>query len=89
MGGLLRAGLGDPADGISHVEDGADVRLSFVPAGVACNDAGGGYAPTLAAGEEFSVCATVTVRIPLLTDFVDANTATGQFVIETDRYADR
>ncbi|PWW21106.1 hypothetical protein JD79_00234 [Geodermatophilus normandii] len=66
-----------------------DVRLSFVPAGVACDDAGSGYTPTLAPGEEFSVCATVTVRIPLLPDFVDANTATGQFAVETDRYVDR
>ncbi len=40
-------------------------------------------------GEEFSVCATVTVRVPLLPEFVDANTATGQFVVEIDRYVDR
>jgi Flp pilus assembly protein TadG len=66
--------------------DATDVRLSFVPAGVACDDGAGGYAPTLAPGEEFSVCVTVTVRIPLLPEFVDANTATGQFVVETDRY---
>jgi hypothetical protein len=39
-------------------------------------------------GEEFSVCVTVTVRIPLLPEFVDANTATGQFVVERDRYID-
>jgi hypothetical protein len=37
--------------------------------------------------EEFSVCVTVTVRIPL-PEFVDANTATGQFVVERDRYVD-
>ncbi len=36
----------------------------------------------------FSVCVTVTVRIPLLPEFVDANTATGQFVVERDRYVD-
>jgi hypothetical protein len=30
----------------------------------------------------------VTVRIPLLPKFVDANTATGQFVVERDRYID-
>ncbi len=34
------------------------------------------------------MCVTVTVRIPLLPEFVDANTATGQFVVERDRYAD-
>ena len=48
----------------------------------------GGYTPTLAPGEEFSVCVTVTVRIPMLPEFIDANTATGQFVVERDRYVD-
>ncbi len=47
----------------------------------------GGYTPTLARWEEFSVCVTVTVRIPL-PEFVDANTATGQFVVERDGYVD-
>jgi hypothetical protein len=28
----------------------------------------------------------VTVRIPLLPEFIDTNTATGQFVVEPDRY---
>ena len=65
----------------------ADVRLACAPAGAGC-DAAGGYAPTLTRGEEFSVCVTVTVRIPLLPEFVDATTATGQFVVERDRYVD-
>jgi hypothetical protein len=34
------------------------------------------------------VCVTVTVRIPLLPEFIDANTATGQFLVERDRYVD-
>ena len=50
-------------------------------------EAAGGYWPTLAPGEEFSVCVTVTVRIPLPAA-IDANTATGQFVVERDRYVD-
>ena len=58
------------------------------PGGVGCN-AAGAYAPTLVPGEEFSVCAKVHVRIPQLPEFVEANTATGQFVVETDRYVDR
>jgi hypothetical protein len=53
--------------------------------GAGC-DAAGSYAPTLTRGEEFSVCVTVTVRIPLLPEFIDANTATGRFVVERDRY---
>ena len=64
-----------------------DVRVEYAPAGSDC-DAAGSYAPTLVPGEEFSVCVTVTVRIPLLPEFVDANTATGQFVVERDRYVD-
>jgi hypothetical protein len=65
-----------------------DVRVAYLPAGTECTATNGGYAPALVPGEEFSVCVTVTVRVPLLPDFVDANTATGQFVVERDRYVD-
>ncbi|TYP86866.1 hypothetical protein [Blastococcus xanthinilyticus] len=64
-----------------------DMRLAYAAAGSTC-DAAGSYSPTLAPGEEFSVCITVTVRIPLLPEFIDANTATGQFVVERNRYVD-
>jgi Flp pilus assembly protein TadG len=64
-----------------------DVRLGYAPAGSDCA-AAGTYSPALAPGEVFDVCVTVTVRIPLLPEFIDANTATGQFVVERDRYAD-
>jgi len=64
-----------------------DVVLAYAPAGAGCG-AAGGYQPSLTPGEEFTVCVTVTVRIPLLPDFIDANTATGQFVVERDRYVD-
>jgi Flp pilus assembly protein TadG len=65
--------------------DVTDLQLAYAPAGGGC-EAAGSYVPTLAPGEEFSVCVTVTVRIPLMPEFVDANTATGQFVVERDRY---
>ena len=64
-----------------------DVRVAYAAAGVDCVNSGG-YTPTLAPGEEFSVCVTVTVRIPFLPEFVDSNTATGRFVVERDRYVD-
>jgi hypothetical protein len=67
--------------------DATDVRLAYAPAGAGC-EAAGSYTPTLAPGEVFSVCVTVTVRIPLLPDFIDANTATGRFVVQRDRYVD-
>jgi Flp pilus assembly protein TadG len=67
--------------------DATDVRVDYVRPGATCG-AGGGYSPTLVPGEEFSVCVTVTVRIPFLPEFIDANTATGQFVVERDRYVD-
>ena len=67
--------------------DSTDVRVAYAPRGTDC-DAAGSYTPTLAPGERFSVCVTVTVRIPLLPDFIDANTATGQFLVERDRYVD-
>lgn len=90
----------DPATGAARAEaaaalavadqsvDATDVRVAFVPAGVTCTATNGGYRPSLSPGEEFGVCVTVTVRVPLLPDFVDANTATGQFVVERDRYVD-
>ena len=67
--------------------DATDVRVAYSPRGAGC-DAAGGYTPSLTPGEVFSVCVTITVRIPLLPDFIDANTATGRFVVERDRYAD-
>jgi hypothetical protein len=67
--------------------DATDLRLTYAPPGAACATAGG-YTPTLTPGEVFVVCVTVTVRIPLLPDFVDANTATGRFTVERDRYTD-
>ena len=70
-----------------HV-DATDVRLAYAPPGADCG-AAGSYTPTLAPGETFSVCVTVTVRIPLMPDFIKTNTATGQFVVDRDRYVDR
>ncbi len=64
-----------------------DVVLGYAPVGAGCGGAGG-YTPALTPGEEFIVCVTVTVRVPLLPDFIDANTATGEFVVERDRYVD-
>ena len=64
-----------------------DVRVTYAAAGVDCANSGG-YTPSLVPGEEFSVCVSVTVRIPFLPEFIDANTATGQFVVERDRYVD-
>jgi hypothetical protein len=67
--------------------DATDVRVRYAPDGASC-EAAGSYTPALTPGERFSVCVTVTVRIPLLPDFIDANTATGRFVVERDRYVD-
>ena len=64
-----------------------DVVLAYAPAGAGCATAGG-YRPSLTPGEEFIVCVRVTVRIPLLPEFIDANTATGTFVVVRDRYLD-
>jgi hypothetical protein len=64
-----------------------DVVLGYAPVGGGCG-AAGGYTPALTPGEEFTVCVTVIVRVPLLPDFIDANTATGEFVVERDRYVD-
>ena len=65
----------------------SDVVLGYAPVGAGC-DGPAAYRPALTPGEEFTVCVTVTVRIPLLPQFIDANTATGEFVVERDRYVD-
>ncbi|MGI8721573.1 MAG: hypothetical protein ACR2JG_05040 [Geodermatophilaceae bacterium] len=63
-----------------------DLRVAYAPAGTGC-EAAGSYIPGLFPGEEFIVCVTVTVRVPLLPEFIESNTATGLFVVERDRYA--
>ncbi len=89
----------DVATGLARAEDAAriavedqsveatDVGLAYAAAGTPCEGADG-YTPTLVPGEEFSVCVTVTVRIPLMPEFIESNTATGQFVVERDRFVD-
>jgi hypothetical protein len=67
--------------------DAADVRLTYA-GGRGLRAESGGCVPALTPREEFSVCATVTVRIPMLPEFIDANTATGRFVVEGDHYVD-
>jgi Flp pilus assembly pilin Flp len=85
--GLARAELAAQLAVEDQSVDATDVRVAYAPDGATC-DAAGSYLPALTPGEEFSVCVTVTVRIPLLPEFIDANTATGQFVVERDRYVD-
>ncbi len=63
-----------------------DLSLGYAPVGTGC-EAAGSYVPGLFPGEEFIVCVTVTVRVPLLPEFIESNTATGLFVVERDRYA--
>lgn len=63
-----------------------DMSVGYAPVGSGC-EAAGTYLPGLFPGEEFIVCVTVTVRVPLLPEFIDTNTATGLFVVERDRYA--
>lgn len=63
-----------------------DLRVDYAPVGTGC-EAAGSYVPGLFPGEEFIVCVTVTVRVPLLPEFIESNTATGYFVVERDRYA--
>jgi Flp pilus assembly protein TadG len=64
-----------------------DVRVAYTAAGAGC-ETPGSYTPALTPGEEFNVCVTVTIRVPLLPEFIEENTATGQFLVERDRYVD-
>ena len=67
--------------------DATDVPLASARVSAARPGAGG-YTPTLTPGEDFSVRVTLTVRIPMLPEVIDADTATGQFLVERDRYVD-
>ena len=46
------------------------------------------WGPRTSRGLPSGVCVTVTVRIPMLPDFIDANTGTGEFLVERDGYID-
>jgi hypothetical protein len=63
------------------------LSLAYAPVGAGC-DAAGSYQPARPPGEGFAVCVTVTVRVPLLPESIDANTPTGEFVVERDRDVD-
>lgn len=62
-----------------------DLDVTYAPEGGGC---GGSYRPQLTAGERFLVCVTVTIRVPGLPDFIDTNTATGEFLVQRDRFQD-
>lgn len=66
--------------------DGADVQLWVAPRGDSCTSTSSIYSPTLMAGEVFVVCVRVTVRVPLMPDFINSNTATGKFVVSVDQF---
>lgn len=66
--------------------DGSDVQLWVAPRGDSCTSTSSVYSPALTAGEVFVVCVRVTVRVPLMPDFINSNTATGKFVVSVDQF---
>lgn len=63
-----------------------DVTVWFEPRSGQCESPSSSYDPALASGEVFAVCVQVTIRVPLVPEFIDRNTATGRYVVAMDGY---
>jgi Flp pilus assembly protein TadG len=63
-----------------------DVHVTLRAYGEDCAVQAADYAPSFEPGERFVVCVMVTVRIPFVPDFVDANTSTGEFLVDRAKY---
>lgn len=84
--GLQRADYAARLAAVDQGIDGGDVDLWVAPRGASCDSVTAGYVPDLGSGEVFVVCVRVTVRVPLVPQFMDRNTSTGQFVVYTDQF---
>lgn len=56
------------------------------PRGASCRDESQVYRPNLGQSEVFVVCVRVTIRIPLVPEFITSNTSTGKFVVAMDSF---
>lgn len=63
-----------------------DVAVWAAPASSSCEDDAVRYAPSLAPAEQFVVCVQVTIRVPLIPEFITSNTSTGRYVVTMDHF---
>lgn len=63
-----------------------DVRMWTAPRGASCTDSTAVYSPMLGISEVFVVCVQVTIRVPLVPQFITSNTSTGKFVVAMDSF---
>lgn len=63
-----------------------DVQVWTAPRGASCTERGDVYSPALGTSEVFVVCVQVTIRVPLVPQFITSNTSTGKFVVAMDSF---
>lgn len=63
-----------------------DFAVWTAPRGASCRDTSQRYQPTLGQSEVFVVCVRVTIRVPLVPEFIESNTSTGRFVVAMDSF---
>ncbi len=63
-----------------------DVAVWAAPASSSCEDDAVRYVPSLAPAEQFVVCVQVTIRVPLIPEFITSNTSTGRYVVTMDHF---
>lgn len=66
--------------------DPTDFAVWTAPRGASCRDTSQRYQPTLGQSEVFVVCVRVTIRVPLVPEFIETNTSTGKFVVAMDSF---
>ncbi|WP_106349775.1 hypothetical protein [Antricoccus suffuscus] len=66
--------------------DPTDFTVWTAPRGASCRDTTQRYQPTLGRSEVFVVCVRVTIRVPLVPEFIDTNTSTGKFIVAMDSF---
>ncbi|GAB3304979.1 hypothetical protein EK0264_04355 [Epidermidibacterium keratini] len=66
--------------------DPTDVAVWAAPASASCEDSGDRYSPSFAPAEQFVVCVQVTIRVPLIPEFITTNTSTGRYVVTMDHF---
>lgn len=63
-----------------------DLQVWTAPAHSDCSSSTNTYSVGLLSGETFAVCVQIPIRLPLMAGLLDANTATGKYVVAMDSF---
>lgn len=84
--GLARAAYAASMAVSDQGVDPTDFTIWTAPRGASCDDTSQHYEPSLGQSEIFVVCVRVTIRVPLVPEFISSNTSTGKFVVAMDSF---